>query len=175
MNFTTIGKVHQHESRVLFELARNISAMAREYRETANFYFSNPEIKLTRNQHKVLSYLYSVYFLDSQNESSWTWITTKEITDSVNVDVRGDWARLNCHKLLKMNFIAHNNEGKWYIAKYGIFYMHCEVNDQDWPEDLIHNASTGALEKDLRRILGEFIQNKIKETNEKFEKKGNSK
>lgn len=175
MDFNIIGRVHQHESRVLFELARNISVMARKYRKTAEFYSSNPEIKLTRNQHKVLSYLYSVYFLDNQNESPRTWITTREITDSISVNARGDWARLNCHKLLKINFITHNDEGKWYIAKYGIFYMHCETSDDDWPEDLVHNASTGALERELHKIISEFITSKIQEINAKFENKENNK
>jgi len=171
MDFQIVGEAHLNESRALAQLARQINVMSREYREIAKFYAESEGLELSRNQHKVLSFLYSVYYLDNQSESPRTWSTTREISEAISVSDRGDWARRNCRKLLNMNLISQNEEGKWYIAKYGIFYMHCETSDQNWSKNLIFNASIGALEVDLKRMIRKFIKGKIKENNEKFEEK----
>lgn len=168
--FNLIGNLHNYEYQILIELSKKLADKATKTLSIANNYQEFTEkIELNQSQHKVLAFLFSIYHLDQSSKTKHKQ-TLSDITRSVCYDnSRSDRMMRSCIKLVKLGLIYKDKNRKYYITKYGIFFMYSECQEVDWDGELIANATLAAIEKELNIEIKYFISKKLKKDKRKNE------
>jgi len=166
--FDSIRNLHYYEHQILTEIADKILQKANEAMHIFNgFQEFNEKINLNQNQHKVLSFLFSIYHLDQSSKQRHKQ-SLHEITRAISESSsRSDRFMRACQKLVKMGLIYRDEERQYYITKYGIFFMYSECQERDWDGELVANATLAAIEKETNNLIRDFIAEKLQDDEEK--------